>query len=100
MRYAIDLKRWESIKMFDALYMITLETMKTVDYFLIPLSIVMFVLASLVLYFWMPIPREIKCSELISADKPASDYPYLAQGLLFAIGTIFFLIVTSVGEWK
>ena len=54
-----------------------LEKMKTVDYFLIPLSIVIFVLASLVLYFWMPIPREIKCSELISADKPASDYSQL-----------------------
>lgn len=81
--------------MLDALISTTLETMKTADCFVLGI-----VGASMALYYGMPIPREIQCFELASADKQASNHPYLAQGLLFATGAIFSLVVTSVGEWK
>ncbi len=75
--------------------------MKKIDCILIPLAIITILCASLGLYYGAPDPNQtIKCSDLILADQPGSEYPLLAQGVILTTGAIFVIVVMSIGEWN
>lgn len=40
----------------------------------------------------------IKCSDLLEATHPKTNYPYLGQGILLTIGVIFFIVVLWNGD--
>lgn len=75
--------------------------MKTSHCILIATCVILAIaVASLKLYIGLPELREFQCKELAAANQPRSDYPFLAQGILLSIGTLFFFVVTALAEWK
>ena len=71
-----------------------------IKYVVVPAIVILvsLLVAFLPLYFALPQLREIQCKELADANKIGCDHPYLAQGILLGVGTLFYLIVTTLEE--